>query len=227
MPAGGEVPVLVVEAVGGVEPVLQRQAVHMPFPRVIRAVAERFQHLGQEPGPRRPSAPGAARDAGDGIPPHLLGVVPREKRRPRRPATGRVVELREPEAILREVIEVGRGDLATIASGIRETHVVREDDEDVGPLDRRIGSPNRVPQSGHDEQGEQEPCHEFLPAWRTAGRDESLSVVRPADYFIRTSSTAHTSATWAPATFIAWRVRVAFPAGSSTTPSDRGRKSLM
>ena len=60
-----EVPVVIVEAVGVVETVLQRHAVHMPFTRMIRAIPQGPQHIGQEPGPGGPRSPGAAWNAGE------------------------------------------------------------------------------------------------------------------------------------------------------------------
>jgi hypothetical protein len=44
--ARGEVPVVVVEAVRVVEPVLQRLAIDVPLAGVVRAVAEWLKHLG-------------------------------------------------------------------------------------------------------------------------------------------------------------------------------------
>ena len=58
MLARREVPVVIVEAVGVVEAILQRLAIDVPFARVVGAIAERLEHLGQEPGPRRAECPG-------------------------------------------------------------------------------------------------------------------------------------------------------------------------
>ncbi len=169
MPPRGEVPIVVVEAVGMVEPILKRLAVYVPFARVIGAVAERFQHFGQKSGPRRPDALAAALDAGDGIAPHLLGVVSGQQRRSRRPAAGRVIELREAETVFRQPIKVWRRDFAAIASRIREAHVVGEDNENVGSPGRRISSSSRGWQNRHGEQNEEEPSHGLLRAGGIVG----------------------------------------------------------
>src|SRR5207247_7979475 len=55
---------------------------------------------------------------------YLLGVVSGEDRGPRRPAPRRVVELREAQAILRQCIEVRRGNLAAVTARIGEAHEI-------------------------------------------------------------------------------------------------------
>lgn len=129
----GEMSVVIVEAIGMVEAVFQWLAVDVPFARVIGAIAERLEHLGQKSCPLRPDALATALHTGDRVSANLLGIVAGQDRRPRRPATSRVVELREPKAVLRECVEVGGRDLAAVAAGIRETHVVREDEQHIRP----------------------------------------------------------------------------------------------
>src|SRR5260370_26872780 len=104
----------------------------MPFTRVIRPITEGFQHLRQEPGPRRPRALGTTLYPWQGIATNLLSVVPSEDGRPRRPASGRVIELREAQAVLRKGIEIRSRDLAAVACGIGESHVVRDHHKNVG-----------------------------------------------------------------------------------------------
>ena len=47
---------------------------------MIRAVAERPEHLGQEHRPRRPDALAAALEAGDGVAPDLLDLITEEEK---------------------------------------------------------------------------------------------------------------------------------------------------
>ncbi len=128
-----EVAVVVVEAVGVIEAILERLAVDVPLAGVIRAIAERLQHLGKQPSPRGAHPLAAALDARHGIAADFLGVVTGEDRRPRRPAAGRVVELREAQAVLCQGVEIRRGDLAAVAAGVGEAHVVGEEDQDIRP----------------------------------------------------------------------------------------------
>ena len=62
----------------------------------------------------------------------LMRIEAGHQRRPRRTAAGRVVELREPHAMLRQGIDVRRGNFAAIAAEVRPTHVVDENDDDIG-----------------------------------------------------------------------------------------------
>jgi hypothetical protein len=146
-----EVPVVVVEAVRAVEPAVEGLTIDVPLARVVRPVALRLQHLGQEPRPRRPHALCPALHAGDDVAAHLLRVVPGEDRGPRRPAPTGVVELREPQPVRGERVEVRGRDLAAVAPGVGESHVVHEDEKDVRL--RRVGGARRG--GGQKERGEQ------------------------------------------------------------------------
>ena len=52
----------------------------------------------------------------------------------RRPAAGCVVKLGEAQSVVREPIQVGRLNLATVTTDVGKTHVIRHDDQEVGPL---------------------------------------------------------------------------------------------
>src|SRR4051812_10733589 len=83
-------------------------------------------------GPGWPLACSASIHAGQHIETDLLSVVAGEKRRARRPAAGRVVELRVADTVGRECIEVWRRDFPAVTPGIREAHVVGKKDHEVG-----------------------------------------------------------------------------------------------
>ena len=82
----------------------------------------------------------AAFDVGQRVEADLLGVVAGEERGARGPAAGRVVELREAQAVGGERVEVRRGDFAAVAAGVGEAHVVGEEDQEVGRLRGRRGT---------------------------------------------------------------------------------------
>jgi hypothetical protein len=76
---------------------------------------------------------------------------------------GGIVELRKPQTVLREGVESGRFDLRAIATEIRESQVVRHDENDVGTL----GGVNR----GHSgTQGEDDGCGAFHERAGNTGR---------------------------------------------------------
>jgi hypothetical protein len=70
----------------------------------------------------------------------LVRVQARQQRRAGGAAAGRVVELGVAQPVTRQRIDIGRADLAAVAADVGPPQVVREDDEDVGPL---IGVPSR------------------------------------------------------------------------------------
>ena len=59
-------------------------------------------------------------------------VEPGQQTDSRRPALGRVVHLRVADAALSKSVEIRRADLRSVASEIRVTHVVNQDDHDIG-----------------------------------------------------------------------------------------------
>ena len=145
-----EIPVVILEAVGVIETVLQRLAVHVPFAGVIRAVAGGLEHLGQQPRPRGPHAARAARQPRHPVAPHLLRVITGENRRARRPAARGVVKLCEPHAALGERVELRRRDVAAVTTRVGETHVVGQNEENVRALVRSGGGRG---ESGEEKEG--------------------------------------------------------------------------
>ena len=82
---------------------------------------------------------------------NLLRVVAGQQRAARGPAARGVVELSEAQPVAGKGIEVWGGDFAAVTAGVGETHVVGEDEDNVG-LCRRGGG---VQQRGRREQGQQ------------------------------------------------------------------------
>jgi hypothetical protein len=70
----------------------------------------------------------------------LVGVEAGEQACPRRAATGGVIELREPQAVRGEVVEVRGADFPAIAPEVRVPHVVGQDDEGIGLVRRNSAS---------------------------------------------------------------------------------------
>ena len=62
----------------------------------------------------------------------LVAVEPGQQRHPRRVALGRVVELREPQPVGRQRVEVRRLDLRAVTPQVGEAQVVGHDQHDVG-----------------------------------------------------------------------------------------------
>src|ERR1041385_760958 len=103
---GTEVAVMVVERIGVIEASRQHIPVHVPLAGMIRAVAQWLQEFRQQPGPWRTPTVGPATAARQGVASHLLGVIPGENARSRRPASSRVVELSEAQTAAGTPIEV-------------------------------------------------------------------------------------------------------------------------
>ena len=81
----------------------------------------------------------------------LVRVQPGQQRRPRGAAAGGVVELAEAQPARRQPVQVGGGDLAAVATQVREAHVVVEDHDDVGPVPIRTGyRPAAIPWIRHE-----------------------------------------------------------------------------
>ena len=85
------------------------------------------EQIGQEPCPRRPGSAAAALNSQQGVAADGLGVVTREQRPARRPAAGRVVELREAEAVFGQRIQIRRRNLAAVAADVAVAEVVGKD----------------------------------------------------------------------------------------------------
>ena len=73
---------------------------------------------------------------------HLLRVVTGHQARPRRPAPGGVVHLREAQPARRQFVQVRCRDLAPITSDVAKTHVVCKNQNNVGPEQRIVGHPD-------------------------------------------------------------------------------------
>ena len=153
-----EVPVVVVQAVRVVEPVRQRLAVHVPLARVVRPIPERLEQFREQSRPVRPGARRAALDAGHGVAADLLGVIAGENGGARRPAPGRVRELREPQPVRGQRVEVRRGDLAAVTPEVGEAQVVRDDEQDVRLPRRRDRREGRQHHQARQESARHELC---------------------------------------------------------------------
>ncbi len=107
----------------------------MPLAREVRRVAGRAQGLRDGHALVGQVARVAVRGVVEvqDADPDLVGVQPGHQRRARRAAAGGVVELRQPDALGREPVDVRGVDLAAEAADVGEPHVVREDQDDVRP----------------------------------------------------------------------------------------------
>jgi hypothetical protein len=99
---------------------------------MVRTVAERPDHFGEQPRPRGPNALPTAFDSRNRVPPDLLRIVAREEHAARRPAAGRVVELREPQAIFCQPVEDRRLNFTAIAAEVGVPQIIGQNDQDVG-----------------------------------------------------------------------------------------------
>ena len=63
----------------------------------------------------------------------LMCIQTGHQRRARGATAGGIVKLRVPQAILRQLIEIGCLNLAAITTDIRKTHVIGHDQNNVGP----------------------------------------------------------------------------------------------
>ena len=108
---------------------------HVPLAHRVVAIPRRLQRFGD--GDTTPiQVPAIA--VGSAIIHHvpdarLMRMQPREQRRARGTASRRVVELGEAHAAPGERIQIRRRNLAAVTADVREPHVVRENDDDVGP----------------------------------------------------------------------------------------------
>ena len=108
---------------------------HVPLAHRVVAIPRRPQRFGD--GDTTPiQVPAIA--VGSAIIHHvpdarLMRMQPREQRRARGTASRRVVELGEAHAAPGERIQIRRRNLAAVTADVREPHVVRENDDDVGP----------------------------------------------------------------------------------------------
>ena len=110
---------------------------HVPLAGEKRVVTAVLEHLRDRQRVVRESRLGPASDR------RQVMVGATEQLRSGRVADSRRMEVRHDDARGGECIEIGRGDLATHVAGIRVSHVVGHDEENVGPLLPCFGS-NRI-----------------------------------------------------------------------------------
>lgn len=117
---------------------------HVPFACHGGMIAGRAERLGDgevvvlaiAPVAFGPRFPVVAHHFADTYP---MGVESRQEAGPRRAASPRIVELREPQAFSRQPVQYGCFDFASEASRIGKTEVVGKDDDDVGRRLRGLG----------------------------------------------------------------------------------------
>ena len=107
----------------------------MPLARKAGGIARRLEHLGNRDAAvidraRVATRPVIVREDADA---GLMRMQAGKQRRARGAAACRVVKLREPDAAIRQPIEVRRPDFASVAADIRKSHIVDQDEHNVGP----------------------------------------------------------------------------------------------
>ena len=154
-----------------------RVAVDMPLAGVIRPIAGRCEQLRQEPRPSGPrSLPLPA--FRQGIAADRLRVVAGEQCPTGRPAAGRVVALREPQAAGGQAIKMGRIDLAAVAAQVGKAEVVGQDHDHVW----RRGLRNGHRHHHHKER------RRHAPEGNTTRRDQHAHGATPHGRVCRRSS---------------------------------------
>ena len=118
-----------------------RRVADMPLAALVAAVAQLAQTIRQHLHPRGEFT--ILRVHAD-----LLRIISRHQRAACRPATRRVVELREAQPARRQLVEIRRRDLAAVTSEVRPAEVIDEDEHKVRLRMQRGGK-----QQG-DEQAE-------------------------------------------------------------------------
>ena len=126
----------------------------VPLPRHVGAVAGLAERLGDRHRvggevaavSRQPVVAHHVADAG------LVSVEAGQQGRTGRAAAGRVVEVAEAQAVGGQAIQVRSSDLAAVAAQVGEAHVVRHDEDDVGP-GRGVGAAATGEPKGHGDQG--------------------------------------------------------------------------
>ena len=106
----------------------------VPFAHRISPVTRRFQHLcdGHAALVQIPPIPLLPTILHHVPNPRLMRIQPRQQRRPRGAAAPGIVELTEPYTALRQPVKIRRLNLPAVAPEIREAHVIRHDEDDVG-----------------------------------------------------------------------------------------------
>ena len=108
---------------------------HVPFAAHGREVSRRPQHFSQRYTTLVEPAAITGRAAVLDHVPHagLMRIKPGKNGSACRAATAGIVELGEAQTARRQLVEVGRRDLAAVAADVREAHVVNQNDYDIGP----------------------------------------------------------------------------------------------
>ena len=138
-----------------IKPVFHRKTVNVPLTGMVRTVADGFEKLRQEHCPVRTNSAIAATggNAWQGVTTNLLSVVTGQECSASRPASGRVVELRKPQPLLRDRIQIWSGNLAAVTPEIRISQVVGHDEQDVR-FRCGFGNETTENQSEQNETGE-------------------------------------------------------------------------
>jgi len=153
MVLGGEEAVVVLQLVGTLEAVPQGGAVNVPLAVVVAAVSPLPEPLRHERSPRL-AAPQPK--IAHGVPAYLLGVVPRQDGGTAGPTPARGVVLGVPQAPTSESVQVRGVDLAAVASGIREPHVISQDQQHIGAGTRPLRTVRHRGRSQSSNSGAQE-----------------------------------------------------------------------
>ena len=129
----------------------------MPFTGHKRGVPGCFQNFGDGHAIpiKMPLIPTQRRRCGHRAHAGLMSVKPRHQRGSRGAAAGRVVKLRITQSVLREPIEIGRLNFASVTSDIRKAHIIGHDQNNIRP--RRAGSSHR--QTGPTQQNREQARH--------------------------------------------------------------------
>ncbi len=134
----------------------------MPFPDDGRVIARRAEHLRHRHAAVIELCVRAFRlrqlQTIEIAHPGLMRIQTGHQRGPRGAAPRRVVKLREAHTARCQRIEIRCRDLAAVAAEIAESHVIDEDNEDVGPFS--LGKSER--RQGQPKKGRQNKAHEKL-----------------------------------------------------------------
>ena len=148
MPFLGKEPEFIQHGVGVIEPsaAFAYCKTHVPLSRMIGTVAQWLEVFGNELS-EIGNIPGCHQ-----VTSGLLGVVAGKQTTPRRPAACRGIALREAQAFFSQLVQMRCVNVATIASGIRKTHIINQENHEVwlfrGSRSQRCSSerPARSPQ---------------------------------------------------------------------------------
>src|ERR1035441_335818 len=100
-----------------------------------------------------------------------MRIQPRQNRSAGRAATASIIELGEPEPVGGKLVEIGRRDLAAVATDVGEAHIIHEEDNDVGSRRRGGGGVRWLQEGGSGDEHDRSPGHTSngTPGGRMAG----------------------------------------------------------